>query len=144
MLRDIVGAFIFSADGKLLLGKGGVYGDDWLVPGGGIEEGESKLAAVKREVTEETGIDLAGAHIERIAGALTGESEKMLRDTGERVLVKMRFYNFRIDLPDVAQNITLKTEDDFTQAKWVALGDLSGLKLSPPSITTLRKMGYLP
>lgn len=62
--RDIVGAFIFSSDNKLLLGKsikGGVYPDYWIVPGGGMEPDETKVEAVKRETLEETGIDISEA-----------------------------------------------------------------------------------
>jgi 8-oxo-dGTP diphosphatase len=58
MQRDIVGAFIFSSDKHILLGKsrrGGAYSGRWIVPGGGIEPGESKVAAVIRETQEETG-----------------------------------------------------------------------------------------
>ena len=32
--------------------------DIWMVPGGGIEEGESSLEAAVREVDEETGLDV--------------------------------------------------------------------------------------
>ena len=51
--RDIVGGFIFSKDAKLLLGKnrkGGVYEGCYLVPGGGVEEGETNEAALEREM----------------------------------------------------------------------------------------------
>lgn len=59
--RDIVGGFIFSKDGKLLLGKnrkGGVYEGRFVVPGGGVDDGETKEEALRREMLEETGIDL--------------------------------------------------------------------------------------
>lgn len=39
--RDIVGGFIFSKDGKVLLGKnrtGGVYEGSYVVPGGGVDD----------------------------------------------------------------------------------------------------------
>lgn len=32
---------------------------DWEVPGGGVQSGESSMDALKREVAEETGLDLA-------------------------------------------------------------------------------------
>lgn len=141
--RDIVGAFIFSADNKLLLGKAGVYADSWVVPGGGIEEGETKPDAVKREVHEETGIDISAGEVVQIEGTMTGESEKTLRDTGERVHVKMTFYNFTVKLPLPADKITLQTDDDFKEPRWVPVKELPNINLSPPSITTLKKLGYL-
>ena len=67
--RDIVGGFIFSKDNKLLLGKnrkGGVYEGSFVVPGGGIEEGETKEIALQREMKEETGIDTNNASITQI------------------------------------------------------------------------------
>lgn len=141
--RDIVGAFIFSADNKLLLGKAGVYVDSWSVPGGGIEEGETKPDAIKREVSEETGIDISGGEVEQLEDVMTGESEKTLRDTGEHVLVKMTFYNFTVKLPLPADKIALRTDDDFKEARWIPVSELPKLSLSPPSVTTLKKLGYL-
>ncbi len=141
--RDIVGAFIFSSDGKILLGKGGVYSGHWLVPGGGVDKGETKLAALKREVLEETGIDISTAKIEPLKDVFTGQSGKVLRDTSEKVLVDMKFYNFIVRLPQPAEDLTLITEDDFVDAKWFPVTELPNLNLSPPSVTTLRILGYL-
>lgn len=141
--RDIVGGFIFSSDVKLLLGKGGVYGDAWLVPGGGIEPGESMTAAIKREIFEETGIDISKGKVEQLTDDITGESEKTLRDTGERVLVKMNFFNFIVKLPKTADEINIKAGDDFTDASWFAVEDLPKMELAPPSVTTLQNLGYL-
>ncbi len=145
--RDIVGAFIFSKDSKLLLGrshKGGVYPGYHIVPGGGVEPGESKLEAVKRETLEETGIDITHADIELIDGAHDGESQKTLRETGERVVVKMDFFNYKITLLLEASEVALKAEDDFIDASWFPIKELDQLKLSPPTATTLQKMGILP
>ncbi|OGL32409.1 hypothetical protein A3E76_02590 [Candidatus Saccharibacteria bacterium RIFCSPHIGHO2_12_FULL_44_22] len=144
--RDIVGAFILSSDNKLLLGKshkGGVYTGSWIVPGGGVDEGETKLDALKREVLEETGINITDAKVEQVEGALTGESEKTLRDTGERVLVDMSFYNFVIRLPKTSNEVITKTEDDFVEATWFSTDKLKGLTMSPPTVLTLQKLGYV-
>lgn len=118
--RDIVGGFIFSGDNKLLVGKsrkGGVYTDAWIIPGGGIDGGETQLEALAREIKEETGIDISVAEVKQIPGELTGESEKTLKETGERVLVDMTFYNYSIKLSDEADAITVTTEDDFVESK---------------------------
>lgn len=141
--RDIVGAFIFSSDNKLLLGKAGVYQNHWVVPGGGVDEGETKLEAVKRETIEETGIDITDAVIHKIDGVHSEQSEKILRDTGERVFVKMTFYNFKVSLSQPADQISVNPEDDFTDAQWFSISKLKSMKLSPPTIVTLQKLGYL-
>jgi 8-oxo-dGTP pyrophosphatase MutT (NUDIX family) len=141
--RDIVGAFLFSADNKLLLGesiKGGVYPDCWIVPGGGVEPDETKIEALMRETKEETGIDISDANIEEIEGALSGKSEKVLRDTGEKVLVEMKFYNYRVNLTEQSDVIKLLHEDDFIEACWFSVDELNSTKLSPPTVTTLQKM----
>lgn len=93
----MVGAFIFSSDNKILLGKsrkGGVYHGTWMVPGGGIEEGETMRDAVIREIREEVGVDISPFDIKLLDDPQTNQSEKVLRDTNEKVLVDMRLYDF--------------------------------------------------
>lgn len=144
--RDIVGAFIFSSDVKILLGKnykGGTYDDCWSVPGGGIEKGESKLDALKREVFEETGIDISSAEIVPYQNILFGVSQKTLRETGETILVDMKFYNYIIHMPQTAKKISAQPGDDFVFSKWIPVTDLQHLKMPPPSIETLKGIGCL-
>lgn len=56
--EPIVGALVLSREGHLLLAKShkwrGLYG----LPGGHIELGEAMIDAVRREVKEETGLDV--------------------------------------------------------------------------------------
>jgi 8-oxo-dGTP pyrophosphatase MutT (NUDIX family) len=141
--REIVGGFIISSDDKILLGKTGVYSGLWVVPGGGINPGETKLEALRREILEETGIDTDGMKIEDMKVDLTGESEKNLRDTGERVHVKMRFHNYRISVLLPAYKVKIKTTDDLVDATWFSRQELPKLNLSPPTVSSLQKLGYL-
>ncbi len=144
--RDIVGAFIFSGDEQLLLGKsilGGVYQDLWVVPGGGINPDETELDAVKREVLEEVGLDISNAHIEAIDGESYGESRKQLRDTQEIVLVKMTFHDFLVRLLLKASDVDLKFEDDLADARWFTKTELQDLELAPGTAGTLKKLGII-
>ena len=145
--RDIVGAFIFSSDGRIALGKirrGGVYRGQWVVPGGGVEPGETKLQAVKREIQEELGLDLDEAEVTPTPfSPPDGESEKTLRETGERVLVHMRFYNFEAHFKRPAADLLFKLQDDLVEAQWFPLEQLPNILLSPPTDYRLRKMGHL-
>lgn len=55
----IVGAFVFNEDNELLLlqrHSDDLDGGQWGTPGGRIEKGEDELAAMNRELQEETGI----------------------------------------------------------------------------------------
>ena len=144
--RDIVGAVIVSADGKLLLGKnraGGVYEGMLTVPGGGIEPGEDATAALHREVREETGIDLTHATVEQVA-TTTGGAEKTLPDTGERVWAAMTFHNYVVRLDAPASDVTLATGSDFAQARWFTRHELASQQLAPTVAQLLATCGYLP
>lgn len=48
---------IIEHGGKFLLVRNIVSPDFWCLPGGGIEQGEDVLSAIKRELIEETGIE---------------------------------------------------------------------------------------
>lgn len=145
LYRDIVGGFIFSKDDKLLLGKnrkGGVYEGSFVVPGGGVDEGETKEMALYREMLEETGININNADI-RPLYILSGETEKTLRDTNERVIVKMAFYNYRIDLNQNADEVIIKTEDDWSSPCWFKIDELKDVNLSEPTRNTLIVTGII-
>jgi len=53
-----VGALIFNPQGKLFLMRSHKWRDKYVVPGGHIELGERIEDALKREVKEETGLDV--------------------------------------------------------------------------------------
>jgi len=56
--KQVAAACLFRDDvGRVLLVKP-VYKDPWELPGGGVDENESPLAACARELQEELGIDL--------------------------------------------------------------------------------------
>lgn len=144
--RKIVGAFIFTRDGRMLLGKnrkGGVYEGSWMIPGGGVDVGETEMEALIRETFEETGIDITGQKIEKMQIDFSGESEKTIRDTGERVLVKMDFRNYRVDLDAESTYLRLVAEDDFASPQWVEVGEIGAYNLSSPTRKTLKFLGVL-
>jgi ADP-ribose pyrophosphatase YjhB (NUDIX family) len=138
--RDIVGAFIFSKDGKVLLGKnvpGSVYEGVWTIPGGGKEPGESVIDAIKREILEEVGIDISNGRFEQLEPK-QGESEKTIN--GERILVKMTFEDYVVTLPANANNITIVPGDDFAEAKWFETNTLKDLQIAPQAQKTIAKL----
>lgn len=146
--REIVAALIISKDGKIFLGmkdpnSGGVYADCWHIPGGGVDEGETKKQAIIREIKEETGIDISQNEFELIDDEDEGESEKILKDTGEKVLCKMKFNVYRVDMDALAKNIKIVLSDDLVKYEWADMSELGNRKLTPPSVTLFKKLGYI-
>ena len=52
-----VGGLVVNEQGQILLLKSPRYGD-WEFPGGQVEEGETLFQALKREILEETGVEV--------------------------------------------------------------------------------------
>ncbi|NBI05418.1 NUDIX domain-containing protein [Senegalia massiliensis] len=53
-----VGAVIFNPDNKILLCKSHKWNNKYIIPGGHIELGEKMEEALKREILEETGLEI--------------------------------------------------------------------------------------
>ena len=146
--RDVVSALVISSDNKFLMGKtdpvaGGVYSGCWVIPGGGIDEGETKREALKREMLEETKLDITPYEVKIVEDGGSGQSEKTLKDTGERVSVHMNFftYEIRIDLP--AKKIPVYTTEELVEIKWIDINDLPNEKLAAPTVKLLKKLKYI-
>ena len=59
---NVVNAIIKSRDGSRFLAikrKDGIHAGKWAFPGGVVEKGETAEDALKREVKEETGLDIS-------------------------------------------------------------------------------------
>jgi 8-oxo-dGTP pyrophosphatase MutT (NUDIX family) len=148
IFRNCVVGIIVSRDGKILLGKknpraGGVYPDCWHLPGGGMEPGESQHEALRREVKEETGIDILPYQIDFVDAEGRGEAEKFDKKLGQKVLCVMNFYVYKVQLPLSAETIHLELHDDIIEAEWVVISELAKYWLTPPSVTLFTKIGYL-
>ncbi len=145
--RTIVAGLVISDDGKFLFGKkdpngGGVYADCWHTPGGGVEDNETKLQALQREMAEELGIDITSANIELLDDQGTGQSKKTLK-TGETVICKMTFNVYQIHIAANVADIVVQPGDDLKSFMWVSKSDLATIKLTPPSLDLFIRLGWL-
>lgn len=146
--RKIASALIFSKDHKILMGKkdpakGGVYSDCWHIPGGGIDDGEIIEQALKREVFEETGIDISPYQIKSIPLIGSGLAQKTLK-TGEKVMCQMEFNRFEIKIHDKKSNeIKITPTDDLIEIKWFSAEELLNIKHIPGGLEFLKNSGYI-
>ena len=144
--REIVSAIIISNDNKLLMGRknpksGGVYSDCWHIPGGGVDEDESRLDALQREVLE-VGIDISPAQVILVDDKGIGEAKKTLNDTNETVLCKMKFNVYEVKISANAEETSVTPKDDLIMLKWVEVTKLKRYKLAPPSVSLFKRLGY--
>lgn len=115
-----VGALIIE-DGRILLverGKEPLRGY-WSLPGGAVETGESLEDALRREVREETGLEVEPLHLievfERIMPGSDGETE---------------YHYILIDYICRPAGGTLQASDDASQAAWFRHDEIAALKIT--------------
>lgn len=75
------GAIIYNKEGKILLQKRSDNGR-WGNPGGAMELGETVLDALKREIKEETSLEIEAPELFAI---YSGEDEHMIYPNGDEV-----------------------------------------------------------
>jgi len=128
-----VGAIVIER-GELLLVRRGAEPSkgDWSLPGGKVEWGETVREALTREVREETGIDVD------LVG-LAGMAERIIPDDDGEVVWHYVIHDFWAR----PRSHELKPGDDVDDARWVAVGDLAEMKLSPGLYEFLQDRGAL-
>lgn len=124
-----VAVLLKDQEGKLLLGLRGKepnYGK-WIIPGGGIKFGESIIDAAKREIKEETNLDIEIISIEK------PHVLEIINDNEHRVIF---FYEGKIIGGD------LKASSDLLDAKFFSKEDLPVENISDVCLKVLRGFRY--
>jgi len=128
-----VGAILFSGCEVLLVERGREpLKGYWSLPGGVVEAGETLAAAVRREVAEETGLQVEPEFIAEVF-------ERILRDAGGRP-------EYHYVLVDYVCRVTgghLAAHDDASRAAWIPLARLDELRITegtPPVIERAYRM----
>jgi 8-oxo-dGTP diphosphatase len=114
--RPVLGAAaLVIHDGRVLLIRRGQAPDagEWSVPGGGVELGEAIEDALRREVREETGLEIA-------VGDFLEIYERVERDADGAVRFHFVVLDYRCRLIGGA----LRAGDDAADAAWVDPADL--------------------
>jgi 8-oxo-dGTP diphosphatase len=125
-----VGAVVHDDEHRLLVVRRGhaPSAGRWSLPGGRVEAGETDAEAVRREVREETGLDV-------LVGRRVGTVE---RDGPDGVVY---------DIRDYACSVTggrLRPGDDASEVRWVRRRELLTLDTTDGLVDTLDAWGVLP
>ena len=125
-----VGAVAVRDDGALLLVRRGTAPalGRWSLPGGRVEWAEVLSEALRREVAEETGLEVA-------PGDLAGLVERIHPDEG--------FHYVILDYHVTVTGGLLLAGGDVTDARWVRLPDVPDLPLADGLLESLRDFGVL-
>ncbi len=144
-LRRAVRAVILDDDDRVLLcrfgfphpavprGATGV----WAAPGGGIEPGELPLAALRRELLEETGLHLAAdpPHVWHQEVVAPGQSDGHDGIVNDYFLVRTRHFDPRGALPEESL-----AAEHITAMRWWGYPDIAGYRgtdlFSPRDLAT--------
>jgi 8-oxo-dGTP diphosphatase len=123
-----VGAIVVADGAMLMVQRGqGMARGLWSVPGGRVEAGEYLSDALKREVREETAIEIE-------VGELAGIFEVI----GERHYVILDY------LATVGARADPVSGTDAADARWVRLEEIPSLECTPRFVETMQAWGVLP
>lgn len=132
--RVIVSAVI-ERNRDLLFGRKkanvGPYPNTWHLIGGGVDDGESLIDAIKREIKEEAGIEV------EISRSLGFDEDYEPNKHGE-----ITHYIFLVFLAKYVSG-EIKADDDIVKLEWISKDKLSEIELNKPSIKLFKQMGYL-
>lgn len=122
-----VGALIFHR-GRILMAQRGKepLKDWWSLPGGALEVGESLDAAVRREVREETGLEIEPLRVFEIF-------ERIMRDQAGAP----EYHYVLIDYICRVTGGTLRAGDDVSRVEWVRPEGLKDLQITEGTLEVI-------
>jgi nucleoside triphosphatase len=119
------GALIFNPEGKIFLMRSHKWRDKYVMPGGHIELGEKAEDALKREIKEETGLDIY--NIEFIC------MQEFIFD--DAFWKKRHFIFFDYSCKTDSSEVRLNSEGQ--EYKWVSISDALKMPVEPYTKKTI-------
>ena len=105
---------------------------EWSLPGGLVETGERLADAVRREIAEETGLQV---RVEGIVKVLDHITFAKGRDAEKRV----KYHYVLVDFLCHVDGGNLSASSDVSEARWVRRDDLSKYSLRPATLRVIEK-----
>jgi 8-oxo-dGTP diphosphatase len=128
-----VGAIILRDDEILLIKRATEPAlGKWSVPGGSVEMGESLTEAVKREVKEETNLEV-------VVGELAGLTDLIVKKDGV-----LTWHYVLINYFATAADGVPTPATDVSECHWVKLSDLGNYDVTKTLIDRLRDLRLIP
>lgn len=124
-VQKVAGCGIAVSDDQVLLVRSG---DEWLLPGGGVEHGEHPADTVVRELAEETGFEVA---VDDFFEVVSDRRESRGDDFHNVVLV----YTVTVTGGVLSHEVDGSTQE----ARWTPVAELDDLRLIPGARATLRR-----
>jgi mutator protein MutT len=124
-----VGAIIEDGGRVLLVERGGEpLRGQWSLPGGVVEAGETLADAARREVLEETGLQVEPVRIVEVF-------ERIMRDAEGRA----EYHYVLIDYLCRALSGELRPGDDVSRARWVPRSELRGYDITEGTLDVIER-----
>jgi len=124
-----VGGVILDGDKVLLVRRGREpLRGEWSLPGGLVELGETLAEALRREIREETGLEVQ-------VGPIAEVLDRILPDAQGRV----QFHYILVDYLCRVESGTLRAASDASEAKWAEPTQLAEYGLRPETLRVIRK-----
>lgn len=124
-----MGALIFNGDAILLVERAGEpLKGYWSLPGGLVETGELIEDAVKREVREETGLDVEPAYRFDIF-------ERIMRDPDGRP----EYHYVLVDYVCTVTGGEMRPADDVSRVEWVPREKLRDYKITSGTLDAVER-----
>jgi len=121
-----VGALIFNKTGEVLMVRTRKWSNLWGIPGGKVKYGEASIDALKRELKEETDLDVADIRFVLVQDCI--RSKEFYRD--EHFLLLN--YTCRR-----AGSAPVKLNDEAQEFRWVSVGEALTMNLNQPTRTLI-------
>lgn len=122
--RAIVGALIFDEQSRLfLMQSAGKYQDQWIIPGGKIDFGESIRHALIREIKEETNLNISNIEF-----------------CGVRELIEpQRHFVFLEHRAQAINPTQVELNEEATQFGWFQKSDLTKISIATPTLALINE-----